>query len=262
MEPEAWERYRSKRNAALLGCDFVTTFKDKYVWEVGKEFVMADFEGMSLYMAGVFTPKDPAYRNVILTGRIFLQEVENRRGVANQVFVWLDNRLNAQTAMAGIEAVDFPVKIHVEPAKEAQDQALDDMNDMLRYASWVILFTSLVILVCIANTISMSTYDRAQEIGILRSLGFERSRILRLILAESAALGLIGGAVGCGTAYLMLTFGNQQFAIRGMTIPLQLRPELLSVGIVMSIFVGVAGGILPAVRASRIKIVESLRKAE
>lgn len=240
----------------------MTTFRDKYIWEVGKEFVMADFEGMSLYMAGTFTPKDPTYRNVILSGRVFLQEVEEKRGVANQIFIKLDNRLHAKEAMGTLENMSFPVKIHAEPAKEAQDQAMDDLNDMLRYAIWVILFTSLVILVCIANTISMATYDRVQEIGILRSLGFERFRILWLILGESAVLGFIGGAVGCVAAYMVLEFGNQQFNVRGMTIPLQLRPALLSVGIGMSIVIGIVGGIIPAFRASRTKIVEALRKAE
>jgi len=262
VSPETWKKFVSKRNAALLGCDFVTAFRDKYVWEEGKEFVMADFEGMSLYMAGVFTPKDPSYRNVILTGRVFLQEVEDRRGVANQVFIEIDNRQNAGKTMSAIEAMDFPVKIHVEPAKEAMDQAMDDLNDMLGYASWVILFTGLVILVCIANTISMSTYDRLQEIGILRSIGFERSRVFRIILTESTMLGLMGGAVGCLAAYLLLSLGNQQFCMRGITIPLRMRHELFAVGLGMSVVVGLAGGILPAFKASRATIVASLRKAE
>jgi putative ABC transport system permease protein len=229
---------------------------------VGKEFVMADFDDLSLYMAGVFKPKDPAYKNVILTGRVFLQEVEDRRGMANQIFVKLKDRKLADQSESAIEAIDFPVEIHVEAGQEALDQAMDDMNDMLRYASYVILFTSLVILICIANTISMSTYDRSQEIGVLRSLGFERSRVLKIILFESAALGVIGGALGCVVAYLVLTFGNQSFSMRGFTIPLEMRPELLVLGLGASLVVGIVGGILPSIRASRLKIVESLRKAE
>lgn len=262
VEPEAWERFMSKRNAALLGCDFVTTFKDTYIWEVGKDFVMADFHDLSLYMAGVFTPKDPSYRNVILTDKTFLQEVDDKRGIANQIFVMLENREHAGSVIDGIKKLSFPVKIHVEPLQEALDQAIDDLNDMLLYASYVILFTSFVILLCIANTISMSTQDRAQEIGVLRSLGFERYRILGLILAESITLGLFGGAIGCLGAYLMLTLGNQNFSMRGFTVPLEMRPILLFVGIGASLVVGFIGGLLPAIRASRVPIVISLRKAD
>jgi ABC-type antimicrobial peptide transport system permease subunit len=262
VAPEAWERFVSQRNAALLGCDFVTTFKDRYIWEVGKEFVMADFQDMSLYMAGVFTPRDPTYRTVILTDRTFLQEIEGRRGIGNQIYVKLDNRQNAGAAISAIEGLSFPVKIHVEPAQDALDKAIDDLNDMLLYATYVIAFTGLVILLCLANTISMSTYDRAQEIGVLRSLGFERPRVLKLILVESALLGLVGGALGCLAAYLVLTLGNQQFSMRGFTIPLVMRPSLLAVGIGASLVVGLVGGFLPALRASRLNIVEALRKVD
>jgi len=164
--------------------------------------------------------------------------------------------------MREIEELSFPVDVHVEPAQEAKDQAIKDFNDVLTYASYVILFASLVILICIANTISMSTYDRAQEIGVLRSLGFERSRILKLILMESGMIGLIGGVMGCIAAYLILHFGNQSFAAMGVTVPLKLRPELLGVGIGASLLVGLIGGIMPAIKASRMKIVESLRKAD
>ena len=164
--------------------------------------------------------------------------------------------------MAAVESLDFPVKIHVEKAQEALDQAIDDLNDMLLYASYVILFTSLVILVCLANTISMSTQDRTQEIGILRSIGFERGRIVKLILAESALLGLVGGALGCLGAYLMLSLGNQSISMRGFTVPLVMRPELLGVGIGISLVVGMIGGLLPAIRASRLNIVEALRKVD
>jgi len=267
VDPKAWELFKTKRNAALLGCDFVNnyrddTYKDRYSWKVGEDFVMADFQGMSLYMAGVFTPRDPAYRNIILTDRIFLQEIDDLRGVANQVLIRIDNRLEAENVMREIEELSFPVDVHVEPAQEAKDQAIKDFNDVLTYASYVILFASLVILICIANTISMSTYDRAQEIGVLRSLGFERSRILKLILMESGMIGLIGGVMGCIAAYLILHFGNQSFAAMGVTVPLKLRPELLGVGIGASLLVGLIGGIMPAIKASRMKIVESLRKAD
>lgn len=262
VDPKAWERFKSQRNAALLGCDFVTTYQDQYVWEVGKDFAMADFEGMTLYMAGQFTPKDPVYRNIILTGRTFLQEIDDARGVANQVLVKIDNRSHGEKVMSAVEKISFPVDIHVEPAQEAKDQAIKDLNDVLDYATYVIIFSSLVIFICIANTISMTTYDRAQEIGVLRSIGFERGRVLKLILMESAMLGLIGGVVGCIAAFLLLHFGNQSFAAMGVTIPLKLEPQLLGMGIAASLAVGLIGGILPAFRASRLKIVESLRKAD
>jgi len=261
--PGAWEEFLSKKNAALLGCDFVTAFDDKYIWEVGKEFVMADFNDLSLHMAGVFTPSDPTYKSVILTGRIFLQEVEERRGVANQVFVKVDDRVNTKTAVTAINNMQgYPKDIRAEPAQMALDQAIDDLNDMLRYAGYVILFTSLVILLCIANTISMSVRDRFQEIGTLRSIGFGKPRIMSLVIAESVLLSLLGGTVGCLAAFILVNITNQDFVMRGYTIPVAVRPVLLATGIGASLVVGFVGGLIPALGASRLDIVESLKRAD
>jgi len=262
VDPQKWESFLAKRNGALLGIDIVTRFRDRYVWEEGAEFAMADFDGLTLYMAGVFTPRDPAYRNVILADRVFLQEVDEQRGVSHQIFVRIDDRDFAGTVCSAIDGLDFPVALHTEPAQVALDQAIDDLNDMLRYAGYVIVFTALVILLCIANTISMSTYDRSQEIGILRSLGFERSRIMRLVLAESVMLSVLGGVLGCAAAYLMLTLTQQQLSLRGQTIPLVMRPVLLALAVGASFLVGLAGGFLPALNAARLNIVKSLRNVE
>jgi len=223
---------------------------------------MADFDDLSLFMAGVFTPREPAYRNIIITDRVFLQEADGKRGVANQIFVSIDDRENTEAVLSAIAAIDFPVNVHAEPLRVALDHAIDDLNDMLRYAGYVIAFASLVILLCIANTISMSTHDRTQEIGVLRSLGFERSRIMKLVLSESIALSFLGGALGCITVFLILSFSGQTIAVRGFTVPLFMSPSILAIGIAASFAVGLAGGFLPALRASRIDIVKSLRNVD
>jgi len=262
LEPGVWEKFCSKRNGALLGIDIVTKYSDQYVWKEDGEFAMADFEGLSLFMAGTFTPRDPAYRNVILADRVFLQDVDGSRGVSHQIFVKIEDRDGAEGICTAIDNLDFPIKTHTEPAQVALDQALDDLNDMLKYAGYVIVFSALVIFLCIANTISMSTYDRTQEIGILRAMGFEQPRVLRLVLAESVLLSLLGGALGCVAAFLIITFSNQELALRGVSIPIVMRPVILGLGIVASLIVGFAGGLIPAFNASRLNIVRSLRNVE
>ena len=262
IAPEVWEEFVSRRNGALLGCDFVTTFKDKYIWEVGKEYIMADFMENSLYMAGTFTPKDPSLRNVIIAHRDYLQEIDGKQGQSSQIFVLMEDREYMKEAINGIEALDFPVAIRVESAQEAMDQAIVDLNDMLWLASYVILITSLVILIGIANTISMSTYDRSHELGVLRSIGFDKWGVLRLVMFEAGLLGLLGGALGCLVAFLVLHFGAQKILVMTVEVPIEMRPMVLGVGVGISLLVGLLGGLLPALRASRLKIVDSMRRAE
>ena len=262
VDSKAWDAFMSRRNGALLGVDIVGKYRDKYVWVEGMEFAMADFQGLSLFMAGVFTPRNPSYRNVILVDRAFLQEVDDKRGIAHQFFVKIDHRDSASKVAAAIDEMDFPVDLNAEPAQAALDQALDDLDDLLRYAGYVVVFTALTIFICITNSVGMSTYDRTQEIGVLRSLGFERPRVRNLVLLESILLSLIGGIVGCGAAYILLMFSPQDVSIRGVTVPIIMRPVMLGLGIAASLVVGVVGGLLPAIKASRLDIVASLRNVE
>ena len=108
----------------------------------------------------------------------------------------------------------------------------------------------------------MSTYDRSHELGVLRSIGFDRARILRLVMFEAGLLGLLGGALGCLIAFLVLHYSDQTILAMTVEVPIEMRPMVLGVGVGVSLLVGLAGGLLPAIRASRLKIVDSLRRAE
>jgi ABC-type antimicrobial peptide transport system permease subunit len=95
-------------------------------------------------------------------------------------------------------------------------------------------------------------------------LGFQRSAILLAFLAESVALSLVGGVIGLGLASLMQSFefsttNFQSFS--ELSFGFLLTPSIVIQSLVFSVAMGVAGGMLPAIRASRIAIVEALRAA-
>ena len=112
-------------------------------------------------------------------------------------------------------------------------------------------------------TMYAAVANRTAEIGTLRALGFGRTNILFAFLLESLILGFLGGCTG-------LIFASMLQLISVSTTNFQTFSELafsfrLSIGIVtkamgFSLFMGFVGGILPAIRASRMKIVESLRE--
>ena len=71
----------------------------------------------------------------------------------------------------------------------------------------------------------MSVFERTQEIGVLRALGWRRSRVLRLILGESVCLGLIGGALGMVLAVVGLRALLMARPREGSSIPICRRPS-------------------------------------
>ena len=108
------------------------------------------------------------------------------------------------------------------------------------------------------NTLFMSVFERTREIGLLRSLGWRRWRVLGLILEESVVLALLGGVVGSGlgvAAVFMVSRSGSWLGVFGS----QLTPDLFARGLVTVVVLGVVGGAYPAWWASRLVPLEALR---
>jgi ABC-type lipoprotein release transport system permease subunit len=108
------------------------------------------------------------------------------------------------------------------------------------------------------NTLFMSVFERTREIGLLRSLGWRRWRVLGLILEESVVLALLGGVVGSGlgvVAVFMVSRSSSWLGVFGS----QLTPDLFARGLVTVVVLGMVGGAYPAWWASRLVPLEALR---
>lgn len=145
---------------------------------------------------------------------------------------------------------------------EDQSESLSRFIKILGLTLTVIFSIGAVIGATITMQSAVAT--RVAEIGTLRALGFQRSAILLAFLAESVALSLVGGVIGLGLASLMQSFefsttNFQSFS--ELSFGFLLTPSIVIQSLVFSVAMGVAGGMLPAIRASRIAIVEALRAA-
>jgi putative ABC transport system permease protein len=122
---------------------------------------------------------------------------------------------------------------------------------MISAMSWATsLLAVLVGVLGVMNTMLMTVLERTHEICVLLAIGWKRSRIVRMILWESALLGFLGGLsgalIGVGGVKLLVTAP----AIRGMLEP-ELNLRLLLMAVAIAVVVGVFSGIYPAWRSSR-----------
>jgi ABC-type antimicrobial peptide transport system permease subunit len=113
-------------------------------------------------------------------------------------------------------------------------------------------------------TMYASVASRTAEIGTLRALGFRSSGILTVFLLEALLLGLVGGIIGLILASFMQfltisTMNWQSFA--ELAFSFMLNPAIVAKSLGFALFMGLLGGFLPAVRASRLNIVDALRAA-
>ncbi len=113
-------------------------------------------------------------------------------------------------------------------------------------------------------TMYAAVANRIGEIGTLRALGFQRASILSAFLLESLLLGLAGGVAGLVCASLMQfvsisTVNFQTFSELEFTF--SLNGEIVYIALIFSLIMGFVGGVLPAIRASRMNIVDELRES-
>jgi ABC-type antimicrobial peptide transport system permease subunit len=151
---------------------------------------------------------------------------------------------------------EFPAMIVSRSAK--MTERMQDFMTMDAIFNALVVLTIVVGGIVMINVMMMSLFERTQEIGVLRALGWRRGRVLRMVLVESLALSLLSGlagiAVGVGLGYLLrLTPGY------GDILEPAYPPQLFAQVLALSLSLGVIGGIYPAWRATRLDPIEALR---
>lgn len=123
----------------------------------------------------------------------------------------------------------------------------------------------LILVMILANTIAMGVRERTSEYGALRALGFMPSHIRMFILGESATLGLLAGLLGVGIAVPMIQLGVSRFIeenMGGMFPYFRVDPSTAVLALVLAIVLGLLSGVVPALQAGRLSVVNALRRVE
>ncbi|HHS96887.1 MAG TPA: ABC transporter permease [Chloroflexi bacterium] len=191
-------------------------------------------------------------------GVISLRDAQNLFGQPHKVSffsVRLEDPEAAQAVKASIES-RFPEVMVSESTKFAEN--VTDLQ-LTKASTWAIALLALVIGGAgMMNTMGMSVYERTREIGVLRALGWRRSRILGMILRESLVLSLLGGVGGVVAALVLIFLMNQNPTVAGF-VKMRFSLDLLVQTLLTAFVLGGLGGIYPAWRASRLQPVEALR---
>lgn len=115
------------------------------------------------------------------------------------------------------------------------------------------------ILLVSGNTMAMSVRERIREVGVLKTLGFTPRAIMGIIVSEAAFISLIGGAIGCGLAWLMCWVVRQAPAFLMELKTLTIVPPVAAACLFIALAIGVVSSMLPAWNASRTSILDALR---
>jgi ABC-type lipoprotein release transport system permease subunit len=225
---------------------------------------------LSLEVAGILKRAgDGGGKPLAVTARRDLWETFVGRTAASEIAVRLKE--NADARKTG-EELFAGLRLEVQDWKELVP-VLAQMTAIMNYANLVLLFCIYIIIAFgIANTMIMAVFERVRELGILKAIGTSPERLFAMVVLESimlALLGLlIGALVSAGTVWLWARNGLDlsMFAagLETVGMPTRLYPALTLRDILTAAFMAVAIAILsalyPALRASRIPVVEAIRR--
>ncbi|MEJ0058513.1 MAG: FtsX-like permease family protein [Terricaulis sp.] len=131
------------------------------------------------------------------------------------------------------------------------------MGDISFIITLVVSAAFVAILMVVGNTMVMSVRERTKEIGVMKTLGFSGGRIMRMVLGESMLLSLTGAALGLGVASLFL-IGLANSPLKEFIGAITMSPWIAGIGVALAILFGLVTGIVPALSALNLKIVDAL----
>ena len=118
----------------------------------------------------------------------------------------------------------------------------------------VVFFTLLLVA---GNTMAMSVRERTGELAVLKTVGFTDRAVLLLVLVEVTLIALVGGALGIVLAKLFTLRGDPT---GGIFASFYLPPWAMWTGAALTVVVGLLAGLIPALTAMRLQVVQALRK--
>ncbi|MBK5297229.1 MAG: ABC transporter permease [Vicinamibacteria bacterium] len=214
-------------------------------------------------VVGIFTSDGSSFESEIWGDVDALAPVFNRAGGYQSLTLKLNDSAQIEKFNADLKANP---NMQVQMMSELQfyeGQAGQTATTLTILAVFVGVIMGIGAVFGAMNTMYALVSARTREIGTLRALGFSRTSILVSFMIESAFLALVGGLLGSVLALPINTLsgatGGANFS--QIAFAFKVDPQWLVIAVVAAVFMGLIGGLLPALRAARTPITAALRDA-
>jgi len=257
ISPEQFEQFKKIRTAALVGEETMKRFHLHLGQQIQLRGTLYPFN-VTLQIVGTIGGKAPP--NFLLFRRDYLEEAAGRPGIVDNMWIKVDKPESVPQVIATIDEGFANSSAETLSESEAAfiGGFLEQYRMFFRMAELLGFIVVLTIGLVAANTAAMSIRERRGEIAVMRSMGFPSRTILSLLLSESILIGLIGGVIGCGSAYVVLkvfSIGN----VGGPLGTIRMPPAVLVETLIASALIGLFSAMVPASSAARRNIVDALR---
>lgn len=265
VPPDQLQAFRDTRAGAAVG----EALAKKFGWKIGDTiplqatiFPRGGSNDWPLELKAIFRARDRS--NVGAENQLMMNWAyfdESNDYIKNQVSWFTVQLANADQASRVAQAIDAlsansdrETKSQTESAfQQAFAKQFADIGLIVTAIMGAVFFTLLLLT---GNTMAQAVRERIPELATLKTLGFSDATVLVLVMVESVLLVVIGGLVGLGLASAIMPGVS---AASGGVIALPTVPaQTWLIGLGLMIGIGIVVGVLPALRAQRLKIVDAL----
>jgi putative ABC transport system permease protein len=248
--------------ASATACLVPEAMMKKYGWHVGQQITLKGTivpVDVTLRIAGTLGGSAPP--DALLFRRDYLERSLDGLATVNAYQVMLDRANSVPSAIAAIDEIFSNSAAETRSESEAAWFAnfinLGTLIAMMR--TMAILLSAAVALVAL-NSVVIVVRERRAEIAVMRAIGFSPALILYLTVAESALLGAVGGTLGCAATFLIAKILPVAFLPMGPVDLLAIvSPGVIMQAFVLSVAIGAAAGLVPAIGSVRRSVVEAIR---
>ena len=264
--PEAqWKAFENTRTGMIAG----RVLADRYGLKIGEKIpissnIFPQKDGSKAWtfdLVGIYDGKDEEWQRSTNGGWInfayFDEANQFARGLAGVYVIKLASPERAAEVATTIDRMfeNSPDETKTQTEKDFNIGFFKQIGDIGLIVRWILFAVFFTLLLVVGNTIAQSVRERIPELAILKTLGFADRAVLGFVLAEAAALCVIGGLIGLAIA---TPLGVAITAATGGNLPVAVDAKVWLTGVIAIVLLSLAVGLLPALRAARLTIVDAL----
>lgn len=263
MPDQQWTAFAETRTGMIVGRNLA----NQYGWKIGDKVPIASNifpqkDGSKAWifdLVGIYDGKDAEWQRNTNVGWINFAYFEEANqfgtGFAGTFTLKISNPDRAQQIAQAIDArfENSPDETKTQTEKDFNLGFFKQIGDIGLIVRWILFAVFFTLLLVVGNTIAQSVRERIPELAILKTLGFTDANVLGFVLAEAAAICVIGGLLGLGLATMIgIAIGS------GGNFPIAVDDRVWITGVLAIVGLSLAVGLLPALRAGRLSIVDAL----
>lgn len=264
--PEAqWQAFRDTRTSMIAG----RVIADKYGWKIGQKIPLKSnifptqdgSKNWAFDLVGIYDGKDEQWQRqaagVYVNYAYFNEATQFGKDLAGIFVLTLQDPDMAQKVAQSIDSryENSSDETKTQTEKDFNVGFVKQLGDIGLIVRWILFAVFFTLLLVVGNTMAQSVRERIPQFAVLKTLGFSDRSVLALVLAETTTLCSIGGVIGLSLATLI---GIQVQKNAGAVLPLSVDSRVWIAGLLAIVVLSLAVGLLPALRAQRLNIIDAL----